>query len=209
VPQTANQLPSIGGDNKFRKHTPFDDPECLAGQRQVAPSPPICLRICMVLYGSLEANKLEERVNSVRHACCAGGVVCYTAIPFGEQSFIADAIENHKLQGLKYFRLIDTMLGRLRSVGTARDKSGNSGSQGMAITGTIGVGGATKRQNVCSCRHTLSMSSGFARILFATRFFSGRFLHGVFSLLLGGLVRNVPIGFQPAGTLSDIMHTIK
>ena len=38
---------------------------------------------------------------------------------------MADPVENQKLQGLKYFRLIDTMLERLRPVGTERDKSGN------------------------------------------------------------------------------------
>lgn len=44
-------------------------------------------------------------------------------IPLEEELLMADSLENHKLQGLKYFRSIDTMLGRLRPVEAARDKS--------------------------------------------------------------------------------------
>jgi len=38
---------------------------------------------------------------------------------------VADSDKPIKLQGLKYFRLIDNMLERLRLVGTARDRAGN------------------------------------------------------------------------------------
>jgi hypothetical protein len=42
-----------------------------------------------------------------------------------EAQVMADQDKTVKLQGLKYFRLIDTMLERLRPVGTERDKSRN------------------------------------------------------------------------------------